>query len=391
MGTREQWVNSQPTVSGMSNADGPLVACLGDMVADTNNAGTTMDAQHASVAQLILHNKPDHYVALGDNCYDNGALEMFQTEYDRTFGQLKDRTLFCVGNHELAGCLDGWRTDPVTVVSGGTAGSTQVVLTGIPTGLAVGNYITFNPSDPVLMTGTSKTVSAINSTTITMSTPLAADIPAQSTAWTVNDGRGFYSYAGMRAGPPMRGYHAKNIGRWRWYFLNSTSGSVAAAGSAQLKWLASDLEAHPNRPIIASWHHPRWTDGSSGSVADDNNYDPLVQLLQNTGRCQAIITAHDHNYQRWHKIRSQGPSLDPLYNQANGFMYFIVGCGGQNQRYSLRSTNIRRSFGQHTNYGALFVRLGASQWSYQFRQRTDANSAGVMVEEGLVPIFGVSH
>lgn len=280
MGTRSQWVASQPTVAGMNNADGPLVACLGDMVADTNNAGTTMDAQHASVAQLILHNKPDYYVALGDNCYDNGALEMFQTEYDRTFGQLKDRTLFCVGNHELAGCLDGWRTDPVTVVSGGTAGSTQVVLTGIPTGLAVGNYITFNPSDPVLMTGTSKTVSAINGTTITMSTPLAADIPAQSTAWTVNDGRGFYSYAGMRAGPPMRGYHAQDIGRWRWYFLNSTSGSVAAAGSAQLKWLASDLEAHPNRPIIASWHHPRWTDGSSGSVADDNNYDPLVQLLR---------------------------------------------------------------------------------------------------------------
>ena len=59
MGTRSQWVASQPTVAGMDNADGPLVACLGDMVADTNNAGTTMDAQHASVAQLILHNKPD--------------------------------------------------------------------------------------------------------------------------------------------------------------------------------------------------------------------------------------------------------------------------------------------------------------------------------------------
>lgn len=43
MGTRAQWVNSQPTVSGMSNADGPLVACLGDMVADTNNAGVMVE------------------------------------------------------------------------------------------------------------------------------------------------------------------------------------------------------------------------------------------------------------------------------------------------------------------------------------------------------------
>jgi len=124
-------------------------------------------------------------------------------------------------------------------------------------------------------------------------------------------------------------------------------------------------------------------------VSDDNNYDAMVQLLQDTGRCQAIVVAHDHNYQRWDKIKSQGTSLDLLYDQADGFMYFIVGCGGQNQKYSLRSTNIRRSYGQYTNYGALFLRLGATQWSYQFRQTVDANSAGDVIEEGVVPIFGV--
>lgn len=386
---RAEWVAAQPSVDGMANTEGVLVACLGDMVADTHNAGTTVDAQHASVAQLIAQNRPDYFVALGDNCYDNGALEMFESEYERTFGQLKGRTLFCVGNHELAGCLDGWRDDPVTVVSGGTAGSAQVTLTGVPTGLAVGNFITFNPSNPVLMTGTSKTVTAIDGNVVTLSSALSADLPANATAWTVNDGRGFYTYAGLRAGVPFRGYHAKNFGRWRWYFLNSTSASVAAAGSAQLQWLAKDVAAHPGRPIIASWHHPRWTDGSSGSVSDDNNYDAMVQLLQGTGRCQAIILAHDHNYQRWDKIKSQGTSADPLFGQADGFMYFVVGCGGQNQKYSLRSSNVRRSFGQFSDYGALFVRLGASQWSYQFRQRTDANSAGVVLDEGIVPVFGV--
>lgn len=386
---RTEWVNSQPSVDGMSNSEGNLVACLGDMVADTNNVGTTSDAQHASVAQMILQNNPDYFIALGDNCYDSGAYEVFTTEYDRTFGQMKDRTLFCIGNHELAGCLNGWRDDPVTVVSGGTAGSTEVTLTGIPTGLNVGNYITFNPSDPVLTTGTSKIVAGINGNVVTLNSALASDLATNATAWTVNDGRGYYTYAGLRAGVPYRGYHAKTIGRWRWYFLNSTSASVAAAGSAQLQWLARDLAAHPNMPIIASWHHPRWTDGSSGSVSDDNNYDAMVQLLQDTGRCQAIVVAHDHNYQRWDKIKSQGTSLDPLYDQADGFMYFIVGCGGQNQKYSLRSTNIRRSYGQYTNYGALFLRLGATQWSYQFRQTVDANSAGDVIEEGVVPIFGV--
>ncbi len=387
--SRSEWVALQPDVDGMSNSEGPLVACLGDMVADTNNEGTTVDAQHASVAQMILQNRPDYFIALGDNCYDNGALEMFETEYDRTFGQMKDRTLFCIGNHELAGCLDGWRTDPVTVVSGGTSGSTEVTLSDIPTGLTVGKYITFNPVDPVLTTGTSKTVAGIDGNVVTLNSALSSDLPTESTAWAVNDGRGFYTYAGLRAGVPYRGYHAKNIGRWRWYFLNSTSASVAAAGSAQLQWLARDLAAHPNKPIIASWHHPRWTDGSSGSVSDDDNYDAMVQLLQDTGRCQAIILAHDHNYQRWDKIKSQGESLDPLYNQPDGFMYFIVGCGGQNQKYSLRSTNTRRSFGQYSDYGALFVRLGATQWSYQFRQRIDANGVGEVIEEGIVPVFGV--
>lgn len=389
MGTRAEWVASQPSVVGVSNAEGPLVACLGDMVADVNNAGTTLDAQHASVAQLILQNRPDYFVALGDNCYDNGAYEVFATEYDRTFGQLKERTLFCVGNHELCGCIGGWRTDPVTVVSGGVAGSTEVTLTGVPTGLAVGNFITFNPSDPVLTTGTSKTVAGISGNVVTLSSALSADLPAGATAWTVNDGRGYYAYAGLRAGVPYRGYHAKNIGRWRWYFLNSTSASVAAAGSAQLQWLAKDLAEHPGRPVIASWHHPRWTDGSSGSVSDDSNYDAMVQLLQGTGRCQAIILAHDHNYQRWDKIKSQGAAQDPLFAQADGFMYFVVGCGGQNQKYSLRSSNVRRSFGQYSDYGALFVRLGATRWSYQFRQRVDANGVGEVIDEGVVPLFGV--
>lgn len=387
--SRQAWVASQPVLPSISNSDGPLVACLGDMVADTNNVGTTSDAQHSSVAQLILANRPDYFIALGDNCYDNGALEVFETEYDRTFGQLKNRTLFCVGNHELAGCLDGWREEPVEVLSGGTAGSTEVTLSSIPTGLNVGNYITFNPIDPVLSTGTSKKVQAINGNVVTLTSSLVTDLPLNATAWTVNDGRGYYTYAAGRAGTPYVGYHAKNIGRWRWYFLNSTSASVAATGSAQLKWLEEDLAAHPNKPVLASWHHPRWTDGSSGSVSDDDHYEPFVQTLQETGRCQAIILAHDHNYQRWDKLKSQGPALDPLYNQAEGFMYFIVGCGGQNQKYSLRSSNVRRSFGQFSSYGALFLRLGATKWSYQFRQRTESNGIGSILDEGSVDIFGV--
>lgn len=384
---RDSWVASQPTLPNISNSDGPLVACLGDMVADTHNAGTTAGAQHASVAQTILANNPDYYIALGDNCYDNGALDVFQTEYDRTFGQLKNRTLFCIGNHEVCGCLDAYEPAP-TVVSGGVSGSSSVVLTSIPPRLNVGDFISFSPSNPALLTGTNKTVQDISGNTVTLTTPLASDLAANAPAYVVNDGRDYYTYAEGRAGTPFVGYHAKNIGRWRWYFLDSTSASKAAAGSAQLLWLAADIAANPGKPIMASWHHPRWTDGSSGSVSDDNNYDPFVQTLQNSGRCQGIILAHDHNYQRWDKIKSQGTSLDPLTSQPTGFMYFIVGSGGQNQKYSLRTSNIRRSYGQYSDYGALFVRLGATKWSYQFRQRTSANDAGTVLDEGSVPIFG---
>lgn len=385
---RDLWVGSQPSLPNISKTDGPLVACLGDMVADTHNEGTTIGAQHASVAQTILANKPDYFIALGDNCYDNGALDVFQTEYERTFGQLKNRTFFCIGNHEIAGCLDAYEPAP-TVVSGGVSGSSSVTLTFIPPRLNVGDFISFNPSNPALLTGTNKVVQSITDNTVVLTSPLASDLAANATAYVVNDGRDYYTYADGRAGEPFVGYHAKNIGRYRWYFLDSTSASTAAAGSTQLRWLAADIAANPGKPIFASWHHPRWTDGSSGSVTDDNNYDPFVQTLQNSGRCQAIIVAHDHNYQRFDKIKSQGTSLDPLTAQPTGFMYFIVGSGGQNQKYSLRSSNVRRSFGQYTNYGALFVRLGATQWSYQFRQRTAANDPGTVIDEGNVPLFGV--
>lgn len=191
-------------------------------------------------------------------------------------------------------------------------------------------------------------------------------------------GADYYTYFGTLAGPPGRGYYAVNIANWRFYALNSNAASWAQPGSAQVTWFTADLAAHPDMPKIAAWHHPRWTDGAT-SVTDDSNYDHLWQLMYGAG-FQIALAGHDHNYQRWDNIRSQGPGLSPV-TAADGITQFVVGCGGNNffnltpGRPGYDGILInggpgdagRSTYGIDRAFGVLFLRLGPSTWDWLFQ------------------------
>jgi hypothetical protein len=83
--------------SFVSSIDGPAVVwAVGDGAADTQEA--------ADVAQLIADADPDRLLYLGD-VYDRGTAEEFETNYEPTYGALKEVTAPTLGNHE-AGLAD---------------------------------------------------------------------------------------------------------------------------------------------------------------------------------------------------------------------------------------------------------------------------------------------
>ncbi len=194
-------------------------------------------------------------------------------------------------------------------------------------------------------------------------------------------GADYYTYFGNLAGPSGLGYYAVNIGPWRFYSLNSCTTALWNSASPQRMWLAADLAANQGKPKIAGWHHPRWTDGGSPGISDDSNYEQIWEICY-AEDFQIVLVGHDHNYQRWDKIKANGAGNNPA-TVADGITQFVVGCGGNNF-FNLKDpprpgeTNLnltggpssmpnRSSYGFDRMFGVLFLRLGPTTWDWLFK------------------------
>lgn len=82
------------------------VVAVGDIACDpsssswNNNNGTATSCRHKYTAELAKRLNPSVVLVLGDNQYENGALDKYQRSYDPTWGQLKAITKPVPGNHE---------------------------------------------------------------------------------------------------------------------------------------------------------------------------------------------------------------------------------------------------------------------------------------------------
>ncbi|MEO7261618.1 MAG: metallophosphoesterase [Jatrophihabitantaceae bacterium] len=135
-------------------------------------------------------------------------------------------------------------------------------------------------------------------------------------------GDGFFQYFGAAAGDPRHPYYSFEVGAWHVIALNSECPSAGGCGkgSAQERWLRSDLRAHPTRCTLAFWHIPRF---SSGGHGDNVTYQTFWDDLHAAG-ADLILNGHDHNYERF---APQTPSGAPA---ADGIREFVVGTGGKN-------------------------------------------------------------
>lgn len=149
-------------------------------------------------------------------------------------------------------------------------------------------------------------------------------------------------------------YYAYNLGAWRIYSLDSEIDT--SASGAQGTWLQSDLAANPRQCVLAYWHKPRWSSGSThGSTS---GMQAIWQILYNAG-AEVVINGHEHNYERFAQMNASGSTV------SQGLREFVVGTGGVGHYgfgSALASSEVRNS----TTFGVLKLTLHSGSYNWQF-------------------------
>jgi hypothetical protein len=160
---------------------------------------------------------------------------------------------------------------------------------------------------------------------------------------------GYFRYFGN-----ISSYYAYNLGDWRIYALNSEID--VSSTSAQARWLKNDLAANPKRCVLAYWHKPRWSSGTTHGSS--SKYQTLWKILYDAG-AEIVINGHEHNYERFKEMNGSGTASSP------GLREFVVGTGGASHYgfgSALSTSQVRNS----STYGVLKLTLNSTSYSWKF-------------------------
>jgi len=169
---------------------------------------------------------------------------------------------------------------------------------------------------------------------------------------------GYFDYFGKVTGARGEGWYSYDVGAWHVVVLNSNCAAVGcSADSAQVKWLAADLEASSAKCTLAYWHHPRW---GSGSRRPEFGVQAFWEVLYAKG-AELVVNGHDHFYERIAPIDPKG-APDP----ARGIRQITAGTGGASL-YTFRKppppiTEVR----DDKTFGVLKLSLKPDGYDWQF-------------------------
>jgi acid phosphatase type 7 len=166
-------------------------------------------------------------------------------------------------------------------------------------------------------------------------------------------GTGYFRYFGRPAGPGERGYYSFDLGEWHIVSLNSERDT--GRSGAQARWLRNDLARSEARCVLAFWHVPRW---SAGKYRDDARTAAFWDTLY-AARADVVLTAHDHNYQRFAPLDRLG-----RVDRARGMRSFVVGTGGRGH-YELQPDPRRRAASAGV-FGVLELTLRPTSYRWRF-------------------------
>jgi chitodextrinase len=165
---------------------------------------------------------------------------------------------------------------------------------------------------------------------------------------------GYFSYFGSLAPAP---YYSYDLGAWHLISLASSSGLDPSAGGPEEAWLKQDLAAHKNQCILAYWHEPRWSSGTThGSNSD---WADVWSDLYAAG-ADVVLNGHEHNYERFGKQSPSGAA------DARGIREFIVGTGGASHGYPFGTPIANSQVRNDNTWGVLKLTLHATSYDWQF-------------------------
>ncbi len=179
----------------------------------------------------------------------------------------------------------------------------------------------------------------------------------------------YFEYFGRRA-VPYHGYYSFELGGWHIIALNSTCDEVGGCGpgSAQLRWLDSDLARHRSRCTLAYWHTALFSSGPHGAKEPEAALamKPIWLRLMRA-RADIVLSAHDHLYQRFAPLNSSG-----LVDRKNGIQEFVVGTGGGPFYHGAKSTLGSRTL-ITDRFGVLRLLLNEGGYRWQFLEAPVGN------------------
>jgi hypothetical protein len=176
---------------------------------------------------------------------------------------------------------------------------------------------------------------------------------------------GYFGYFGAAARPNGTSYYSFDLGGWHLISLNSSIDR--GAGSAQERWLRSDLAATTRKCVLAYWHHPRFSSGTvhGGDVSVDQFWRDLHHA-----KADVVLGGHEHNYERF-APQTPDAKADPL-----GLREFVVGTGGKDL-YRFGSPKPNSEARVNHTFGVLKLILRQSSYDWEF-----VSESGAIVDAG---------
>jgi IPT/TIG domain/Fibronectin type III domain/Calcineurin-like phosphoesterase len=165
----------------------------------------------------------------------------------------------------------------------------------------------------------------------------------------------YFTYFGSTLAPGP--YYSYDIGAWHLISLASSSGVSPSGGGAEETWLKQDLAAHTNKCVLAYWHEPRW---SSGTTHGSNSSWSAIWTDLYAAHADVVLNGHEHNYERFAKQNPSGAA------DAAGIREFVVGTGGASHGYPFGTPLANSQVRNDSTWGVLKLTLHATGYDWQF-------------------------
>ncbi|MEA2198489.1 MAG: acid phosphatase type 7 [Solirubrobacteraceae bacterium] len=328
----------------------PILAAVGDIscqagapqgtekatdVCTGGSTPTTRNAAQNATAQQIEAMSPALVAILGDEQYQNGYYQDFESSFDKYWGAFKFLQRPAPGNHEF---YDNH---------------------GQP---GVRGYGYFDYYNGIQHSADGSELDTAVSSTVTQPTPQQ------------------YGQAGP-FGTTGNGWYSYNLGDWHLISLNAECnkepGGCSPTGSwfaSETAWLAQDLNQNHSRCTVAYWHQPTFSSTASPSTSDSAEgqaADTWWQLLYRH-HATLVLNGHDHVYSRF-------APMDPAgnYDPKNGIREFIVGTGGESLDTVTPSTpNLQAWSDQYYGDIKLTLKPDGYNWDFESALLNPAAPAG---------------